>query len=460
MGRLRLRAEEGQTSAEYLGVIVVVGVIIAALVAASPGIASTISEAIEAALCRIVGERCDAGTGAAAHTWEPRQPCVSRRTGGSGSLSASVTVVDVGMEKGFLVEERSDGDIAVTMYDTDEIGLSKSEAADVKIALGQRKFEAGAQAGVGTAVTTRQGVTTVFDDRKEADRFVKDQLVTKGLDALPPGVRHLAKATRWFIDRATGHTTPEGRQESTQSRVGFKVHGEASAGAVSADAEVEAALQGAVERKVDSATGETTYAFEVGEEGSLDAFALMQGFSSRDGMTLNELGARGAATSTAELRVDKRGHPVSLKIGSTLTGGFDAPQRTAYGSASDLLEEVGSSVEDGKKTSTVQTEFELDITDPANRAPALEFLGAIGRADSPAAARSAWRLGDRLMNHSVTTVTAYDNRDREYGVSVQGKLEVGVGAGAKVATTDSRLTGAWYRDPTTGRMVPWHACTG
>jgi hypothetical protein len=53
--RSRLRAERGQTSVEYLGVIVVVAVIVAGLLTASPGVSNALGSGLRRAVCLIVG---------------------------------------------------------------------------------------------------------------------------------------------------------------------------------------------------------------------------------------------------------------------------------------------------------------------------------------------------------------------------------------------------------------------
>ena len=51
----RSRDEEGQTSIEYLGIVVVVGIILAAILAAAPGFASSITSEISEQIKNITG---------------------------------------------------------------------------------------------------------------------------------------------------------------------------------------------------------------------------------------------------------------------------------------------------------------------------------------------------------------------------------------------------------------------
>lgn len=56
-----LRAQGGQTSGEYLGVLAVVSVLVAALVVANPGIGQSLADGMRQAICTIAGAGCEVG---------------------------------------------------------------------------------------------------------------------------------------------------------------------------------------------------------------------------------------------------------------------------------------------------------------------------------------------------------------------------------------------------------------
>jgi hypothetical protein len=76
----RLRAERGQTSVEYLGVIVVVAVILAGLIAATPGGSSVVGTGLRRAVCLIArSDSCPK-----AHAKTPLRPAVKPKGRGDG----------------------------------------------------------------------------------------------------------------------------------------------------------------------------------------------------------------------------------------------------------------------------------------------------------------------------------------------------------------------------------------
>jgi hypothetical protein len=111
----RLRGERGQTSVEYLGVIVVVAVILAGLVAATPGVSSLVGTGLRRAVCLIA--RSDSCPDAAAKTTASR-PAAKPKAHGDGGVWGFLKdrAGDVGgaakTTGGFL------GDVGVGAYDS------------------------------------------------------------------------------------------------------------------------------------------------------------------------------------------------------------------------------------------------------------------------------------------------------------------------------------------------------
>jgi hypothetical protein len=107
-----LRSERGQTSAEYIGMILVVVVIVGAI--AFSGIGATITQGIEDAICSVTGKDCDER--AAAH-----ERCKTRSATNTAKINAGLSVRlfsgGAGGERVIIKEEFDDGTARYTIID-------------------------------------------------------------------------------------------------------------------------------------------------------------------------------------------------------------------------------------------------------------------------------------------------------------------------------------------------------
>ena len=113
--RSRLRAERGQTSVEYLGMIVVVAVILAGLIATTPGVGDLIGSGLRRAICLIAGsDPCPDPTGKGTRLAPVPKP-KSRNDGGVWGFlkSRAGDVADAAKTTGGFV-----GDVGVGAYDS------------------------------------------------------------------------------------------------------------------------------------------------------------------------------------------------------------------------------------------------------------------------------------------------------------------------------------------------------
>jgi hypothetical protein len=112
--RSRLRAERGQTTVEYLGVILLVAVIVAGLVTASPGVSNALGTGLRRAVCLIVGsDSCPGAAGKGTQLGAAHKPT----THGGGPLgfvkARAADVADAAKATGGFV-----GDVGVGAYDS------------------------------------------------------------------------------------------------------------------------------------------------------------------------------------------------------------------------------------------------------------------------------------------------------------------------------------------------------
>jgi ribonuclease T1 len=113
--RGRLRAERGQTSVEYLGVIVVVAVIVAGLVTAAPGVSGLIGSGLRRAVCLIVrSDSCPDAAGKGTQLQAAHEPKQHGSGGPVGFVKARAgDVANAAKATGGFI-----GDVGVGAYDS------------------------------------------------------------------------------------------------------------------------------------------------------------------------------------------------------------------------------------------------------------------------------------------------------------------------------------------------------
>ena len=164
------RSERGAGSLEYLGISVVVGVIILTLIAVPwlPQITAGFNNVICRVASNIPGEgiSCEEQTPMTEEDFQPR--CVLSRDSSTANVNGSVLFIDGENGASMVIEERSNGDYAVTIMDDKGIGASFDLA----------ELEAGPilDVGVGAGAMGRysEGETFVFDNEDDAIAFAEE----------------------------------------------------------------------------------------------------------------------------------------------------------------------------------------------------------------------------------------------------------------------------------------------
>lgn len=438
-----LRREEGQTAAEYIGVLMVLAAVIAALLLAAPGIGQTIVEGIRTALCQITGVGCQDTLARG----EPLDPCLVSSTSGTADFNATIAFVDVGGGKGFLAEEFADGRIDVTFVDTSTLGASTGGKAGGSVTIGDNGVGLNAEARVAAALLGEGSDTRIFHDRGEARAYIRDRGLSEGIDALPGPAGDVIGGLRGFVHWMTGHQAPQGEEGRREASWGTGFGGDAEAAAGPLSAKVEAALGADAARTVDP-DGSSSSRLQIDAEvaGKLGVPVLVQ------------LGAGGASTVLVQLDVDANGDPRNLKMSAQVDGSFSAEliDNLDPGEALDALQASVTGTE-GKRA---VVELNVDL---ANRQVADAALGLIAQAprvgkptvDRQALIAAGGDLHSALTGNSTLSVVTYSLGGT--GVEAEGGLMAGLGldleAGISVvtATADS----ASYLDPVTGRFEPW-----
>ncbi|GIL35671.1 hypothetical protein [Phycicoccus sp. DTK01] len=175
-GAVRCRGERGATAAEYVGIVLLVGVVIAAL--ALTVNSSAVNPEIRRAWCLITGAGgggCDGGSTEAGpedtptdEDFEPDK-CRIHETGDKYSSVIKIGFIKIGENAGFVVTEYSDGTVTMMATNGSEIGATGGFGADA--AWGQ--LEAGAKIDFGGGLKFDYGSTWNFESKAQADSFRK-----------------------------------------------------------------------------------------------------------------------------------------------------------------------------------------------------------------------------------------------------------------------------------------------
>lgn len=415
----RLRSERGQTSAEYIGLILVVVAIISAI--AFSGIGATITQRIEDAICSITGQSCGGPQIA-------QERCKTRSTTSTNKITAGMSVRllsgGAGGERVIIREEFDDGTARYTITDK----------ASLEAALGGRGGSLGV-GGVGGSLTAALAAEGALQDARifeTAEREQTEQIenalqnsggfkgvvrgVENALDVpadlvtenLPFGlgfsVSDHVDVDGFLLDRILGG---EQLPEPTSVAIGGELAliGNAGARSDSGPEELEAggelrAAAGGLQHTSGPREGEREFYYEVSGDAGAELKSELLG--------AGNAGVDGKLTLTLVLGAD--GRPQALRVNGTGTAaGLNDLGRPDVGISEAELREfaIDRDVSAGK---TIEFTGELDLRDRGLQDAALDILRAGPGAGTAAAGLNLAReIGERAKI--------------EYGVYDAGKRE-------------------------------------
>ena len=404
--------ERGQASLEYVGLVAVVAIALAAMAVLVPRPAHRMLAIVEQALCTGLGRACEIG----GEESLALAPCPVRRSTADAAVRATVMSVMVGGGRSALVEERSDGTAALMLADRGQLGVEGGIGATFATDGPSRGARAEASAGLEGGV----GRGYEFADVEEALRFLEEH---GGSGASLGGVSGCVLCDLAGIGSA-GHPEPD----FTYLEGGGVVRVGAEGGAGPVGAEGRALAAGAQGRRVDHHSGEVTTYYRVRGDAAADL-----------GGPLAWTGGVGV-DSRLEYTAAADGTPLRLMVRSTrsATGrrglalrgqGRGALVRGAAAHG-DLVEEVAI----------------LDLDERADREAALAFIESLdsvaGRLELPARAQA---LGRRLHRAGESEVRRFSMAAAESELSADAALGLKLGGGVERLATARTLTSARTR---------------
>ncbi|MBW3653521.1 MAG: hypothetical protein KY433_08005 [Actinobacteria bacterium] len=311
----RIRSESGQTSAEYIGMILVIVAIIGAI--AVSGIGGAISQGIERAVCQVSGGACEAARDSTA-----TEACLLSESTRSATIGAGVTVRVFGGEgeAGSVVvrQDRSDDSGTITIVD------KASLAATASLPRG-RGGSFSAEAALGLALEA--GHTFDFADLEEAKRIEDAIAASGGFAGIARNAADIADGVADFLvpfvdppDLANGAQDlvgipkdelprpPDSRYIDVQSFLDGTIGFDRGVGTTTADAELEAILKRAQGGRLHTSGA---------REGQLDLYYRLEGSASGE-LANVVFGGRlaGDAEGVGTLTIDTRDgfRPLEFKV--------------------------------------------------------------------------------------------------------------------------------------------------
>lgn len=400
---MRPRADHGQSTVEYLALVLVAVALLAAGTAGlhATGLADALVAQIRIALCRAGGDDCRTAP----------EPCVVASTTTLDDVTLRVAILRLRGGRTLLRERRSDGSERVTLVSRGGGGAGLGLGADI----GVGTWVLGGRLDGTVELRGGRGRVWTLPSHAQADALVRALAVRPAGHArgIPPPARARPRAPdpdAVFGDRGLATSVT-----SALERVGLSL-----------DAE------DLFTTRTDRRTGERTLVVRRRTE-ALGTLGLV-----------GPLGAEGGARrdERAALVVDRGGRPLRLVVTGVrrLQGGLRLP-----GPLRSLVARSGLPLRRGH---VVEAERRLDLADPANLAAAGAYIRALrdpGLRLGPAVA-VAEGLRARLDAAGETRVRVYDLDVRHGGAHGGIDAGVGLGGGYEHAVERLRLVGAVERD--------------
>jgi hypothetical protein len=422
--------QQGQTTAEYLGVLLLVVAIVLALVAT--GINTSIADGVNTAICRIIGVECEVAP--------PKlSECVVSESSDKVTLKGEFNVrfVKVKLEGGveYVRQLRANGQVAITVKLPTSGGVGPPLAKALKM---------GGELDGAVKVGSTPQVTFVLPDAKAADKF--EQQVTDSAIAIaagPIGSHLIGKSVH--IDVPQVESVAYELTSGGNASIGVDSPGGYANGSID--------LGQALGIKKNLTSGKPN-------SGDITAYYRVDGKLAGEGGLLVGEGAGGALAGDQTLAITftSSGKPKALTLTASgsyegklqLNGKFKDLQ-AALGAVNGL--DIKASQGEGQK---IQVQLDLPLDNPEVQNATLAFLRGInpvtgGPADTAAAAA---QLKDAILQNGSAQIRTYDTNSTNAG----GEVDLGVGGGGVIYDSkDANLTGALDYVPGEG-FVPSQVC--
>jgi hypothetical protein len=380
---------------------------------AAPDLAGSVRGALRRGLCVVVGGVCSSGEARA----QGMKPCPVHVRDNTEKLEAKVLLVTLERGDGLVIERRSDGTASVSFVDDVKAG------AEIGVGLRFSPLGVDGTADLGGGVQFASGRTWDFPTHAAALRFVgrfagRETLAGEALDSI-----------RSVLGGTDGPPEPSARYVEGGAYVELAAAFELPApGGRAAPLGVDVEVEGMAVLGRRLAGARTTWYVKVSGEAAGRLGAVIGALeATRDGEVVLEV-------------THVRGRPIELRA---IAAAGLAQELALLGATTDLPALAGrlrSAAAAGQRQRgaglAVEAQVSLDLTDPANRRAASDFL----RAPSPGHAHA---LARRLDADGSVDVNVFRTARSETGLEAEIKAGGQLGGGYERVERGRSLIGAW-----------------
>lgn len=365
MSRVRRRGDDGQGSLELVGMVVVIGALVLAVVTAFVASTPTVGRDVARAICSFITLGGCGDAGAPVQSREPTAPCVVQ--GSSDTINAGIdfAVVSVGGNRSMGWEELSDGRFRMTQRTGADVQGTLGVGAKVAFTVADTEVGFGADAGISGGATFLGGQEWVVDSVEERDRLLSAENWAR-FDAVTAAASPVGFGLATWGREALGI----GEQLPPPDRVfmegGLTAEGSAYVGASGA----AAARAGVATSRVlgysyePEGDGGRTFYFETKE--SADALAGVVDLGGMTGAALE-----GEASTMTSITVDGSGQIVQVSRSGLATGSSAGLTNALFGG------ELTASTNDSLGTGT-QYDATLQVESDADRTAVAALMASVG----------------------------------------------------------------------------------
>lgn len=444
-----LRGDTGVGTLEYIGIITIAAVLVAAVVLSLNSM--QVRQTTEAAVCRIseaLGLGGECGTGPDEdrdpEDYIPPEECVVSSNGQDDSSSLTVVVTVEGGER-WVVEKLGDGTYRLTRARDGGVGIGAGVGFDVSVTNDNETYGVGATASASAAVVVGGGESYIAQTPEEAQRILDHKRNDETKDLWFGDGNPLRDGADWVNEQFGGSNEYE-QLDPDEWFLEAGVEGDASAGvtALVATADAQATLDAYVGRTSRKDGTSTDYLrASMGISGGLEGHAVTgSGYDIYKQFTLD-----GEAAAIMEVDRDEDGTPVAFRIRSV----------TSWNPVGDESYS-GSGGIDGDPSYTERV-VEIPLESDADRRLATRVMHAAGvpyypgitdtvdvaqaLLDKVDPAGLGQELGGVAANRGFIYEQTYTTSTNEDAVNAEGK--VGVELGLNVASIESSRATTGYR---------------
>lgn len=461
------RGERGSGSLEFVGVVILAAVLVAAAVGATATSSPAARDKIWATICQITGGEC---TPADAPSNEDFKPDDCEIYSAEERLNATVDIAIVRLSGGAALQrvEKSNGEVEITVLDEGRGGVAGGVGGHGKIRFGETTLGVDAEVEAAATVGLQGGQTYVFDSHEEADAFQSYLRREKAEDIVGSGVP-LVGTLNGVVEWATGEEPPT-NSGVQKTFVRFDEHASVSlGGSLGLGAGGSLELEGMVALGMEHDRGED--ADDPGDDKQTMYFQVDWGGEANIGLPMVK-GADFAKSGSGIIKVttSNDGQGDQVQIISRDAGGFEigmqADEHSTAPVGSDRapsgLESFGIDFKAGTGGSTVVTQT-LALDSPESKQAFLDWMTSGGATNMAAttASSSGWadsEDGDNVTSYgdgadafaelmteqAKVSVVEYDNDTWGLGGGLGVSLAVKAGLDVAYEDTETNAVEAAY----------------